>query len=173
MQRANYVGISGSYWKGGTTNVQSTTPNTNAYGLQYYNGVIVGISPSKSAALKMASVTDGTSNTLFASEQSDFQFDGTTQFDCVSSGYWGGAWAGGDANGWTQNQTTLRYPIDTFKGAGNDTAYSANITLISAHSGGVMGGLTDGSVRFISETINFATLTALCDRQDGSPVAEY
>lgn len=173
VQRANYVGIAGSYWKGGTTNVQSTTPNTAAYGVRYYNGVIASIAPNKNAALKFASVTDGLSNTMFVSEQSNFQFNGTTQFDCTSNGHWGGAWAGVDANSWTQNETTLRYPIGTYQGDGNNVPYGANIALVSAHSGGVMGGLADGSVRFVSETINFATLTALCDRQDGTSVGEF
>ncbi len=173
-QRASYVGIKGSSIQGGTTSVASTAPNRNMYGQAYYNGVITDIDPDNSATtIRFASIIDGTSNTMFVSEQSDYQYDGIDKFDCTSSGYWGGAWAAGGSNSWSHNVTVLRYPIGAYKGNGNSAAYHSNVALTSAHPGGVMGGLADGSVRFISETINFATLTALCDREDGAVVGEY
>lgn len=173
-QRTNYVGIKGSSIQGGTTNVTSPTPNRSMYGQAFYNGVITDIDPQNNAgAIKLASITDGTSNTLFVSEQSNYQYDGTEKFDCTSSGYWGGAWSAGGSNSWSHNVTVLRYPIGAFKGTGNTAAYNSNVALTSAHPGGVMGGLSDGSVRFVAETVNFATLTALCDRADGAVVGEY
>lgn len=174
VQRANYVGIKGSAIQGGTTNVTSPATHRSMYGSAYYNGVITDLDPDYNArAIKFAAITDGTSNTLFVSEQSDFQYDGTDKFDCTSSGYWGGAWASGGSNSWSHNVTVLRYPIGAYKGTGNTAAYNSNVALTSAHPGGAMGGLTDGSVRFVSETVNFATLTALCDREDGAVVGEY
>lgn len=176
-QRANYVGIEGSYFKGGTVSTVSTDVNHSYYGNIYYNGTIVGIWSGQSA-IGFSALTDGTSNTMFVSEQSNYQFNGTTQVDRAVSNYWGGAWAAGACGGsspgnWVQNGTSLRWPIGTYGGTGNDRDFSQNSALTSAHPGGVMGGMGDGSVRFLSETVNFAVLTALCDRQDGSVVGEY
>ncbi|MCC9606506.1 DUF1559 domain-containing protein [Blastopirellula sp. JC732] len=175
LQRANYVGINGSYHQGGT-DVQSDFTHSTIYGACYYNGAIVAMW-DKSPAIGLQNLIDGTSNTMFASEQSNFQYNGTTAVDNASSNYWGAAWASGAAGdgtgNWVQNATTLRYPIGSYGGAGNTTSYHQNIPFTSAHPGGVMGALADGSVRFVAETINYSTLTALCDRQDGAVVGEY
>ncbi|MDR2705043.1 MAG: DUF1559 domain-containing protein, partial [Planctomycetaceae bacterium] len=41
----------------------------------------------------------------------------------------------------------------------------------SSHPGGVQFGFGDGSVHFLSETINSETLRLLSDRRDGKPVS--
>ncbi len=43
----------------------------------------------------------------------------------------------------------------------------------SEHPGGVNAALGDGSVRFISETINLSTWHFLAHRQDGNPVGDF
>jgi prepilin-type N-terminal cleavage/methylation domain-containing protein/prepilin-type processing-associated H-X9-DG protein len=172
VQLPNYVGISGSYFQGGTSATTSTDPYADSYGRTVYNGVVsVARYP-----VGFQSITDGTSNVMMASEQSDYQRDSTNKkFDRRSSGHWGGAWScGSGAGNWTQNVTTIRYPIKGgFGAAGNTQPYEVNIPLFSSHPGGVMALLADGSVRFVSQTIDFANLTALADRSDGTPLSDF
>ena len=47
------------------------------------------------------------------------------------------------------------------------------IYLRSAHPGGVNMGLADGSIRFVSETINTQTWRDLGTREGGEVVGEY
>jgi prepilin-type N-terminal cleavage/methylation domain-containing protein len=172
VQLPNYVGIEGSYYQGGTTATTSTSPSASAYGVAVYNGVV----STSEFPVGFFSITDGTSNTMLASEQSDFQRDPSTnaKVDRRSSGHWGGAWScGSGSRDWTQNVTTIRYPIaGGYGAAGNTQPYEVNIPLFSAHPGGVLALNADGSVRFVSQTINFAVLTGLADRQDGIPISE-
>ncbi len=49
----------------------------------------------------------------------------------------------------------------------------ANNPLASFHTGGIMVGMGDGSVQFISETIELETLKKLATRDDGQPVGEF
>jgi len=173
-QRSHYVGISGSYYQGGSSTVLAGQPYVDVYGRTVYNGVIVAAATG-SRPTKMRDITDGTTNTMMISEQGDFLRDAAgNRVDRTSSGHWGGAWScGGGAGTWTQSVTTLRYPIGTFAGAGNTQPYEVNIPFSSAHTGGVQTTLADGSVRFISENIDFGTLTGLCDRQDGAVLGEF
>ncbi len=170
LQVPSYVGICGSYFVGGTTGTDAPQPYHDSYGRSVYNGMLVA-SASNSKPVNMAGITDGSSNTMIVSEQSDFLRSGTSQADRRSSKHWGGAWSnGGGAGTWTQNVTTIRYPIGTYSGAGNDQAYTVNNSLVSAHTGGVQALYADGSVHFISENINFGILTGLADRRDGNVI---
>jgi len=174
LQMVNYVGIAGSYWRGGSTTIVSTDPQTNSYGIAVHNGMLVP-EGSNSRAASFASCLDGTSNTLVASEQSGFFYDATgNKIDRRSNGWRGGPWGnGGGAGNWTQNVTTVRYPIGTFGGAGNSNPYDVNVALNSSHPGGLNATLADGSVRFLSESMDFAIMTALADRGDGTPISEF
>jgi prepilin-type N-terminal cleavage/methylation domain-containing protein len=172
VQLPHYVGIEGSYYQGGSSTIASTATYVDYYGRTVYNGVI----QTSEFPVGFHSVNDGTSNVMMASEQSDFQRDANgTKVDRRSSGHWGGAWScGAGSRNWTQNVTTIRYPIrGGFAALGNTQPYEANIPLFSAHPGGVMCVLVDGSVRLVNETINFATLTALADRDDGNIVPDF
>jgi prepilin-type N-terminal cleavage/methylation domain-containing protein len=171
-QTPHYVGITGSYYQGGTTATVSTAPYSEIYGRTVYNGTIT----TSEHIVGFHSITDGTSNTMMASEQSDFQRDANgNKVDRRSSGHWGGAWScGAGAGNWTQNVTTIRYPIrGGFGSAGNTQPYEVNIPLFAAHPAGVMALNVDGSVRLVPQTIDFAILTALADRQDGTPIGDY
>lgn len=174
LQVTNYVGITGSYYVGGTTGTVSTSPQDSSYGDSVYNGMIVPVN-GKSKAIGLESVTDGTSNTMMVSEQSDYFYNASgTKISRRSSGHAGRTWAnGGGAGSWTSNVTTVRYPIATEGGTGNAQNYNVNVALVSAHPGGVLGTLGDASVRFIPETVDFAVLTGLADRQDGNVLGEY
>ncbi len=178
LQRPSYVGIMGSYFQGGTSGTTSTEiAYNNSYGGGGKNGLFVHHGEGVSA-IGLEAATDGTSNTMLVSEQSDYFYksDGT-KVERRKSGHRGGAWNGGALStqwlDWPANATTIRYPIATEGGTGNSQNYHSNVALVSAHPGGVMMGLGDGSVSFLSETIDFRTMTALADRQDGAVVGDY
>lgn len=174
LQMVNYVGIAGSYWRGGSSNIVSTAPQTNSYGVAVHNGMLTPQGGNSTAA-SLATAKDGTSNTMIIGEQSDYFYDANgNMVDRRSNGWRGGPWGnGGGAGQWTQNVTTVRHPIGTFGGAGNTQPYEVNIPLISAHAGGVNMSLADGSVRFLSESVNFEIQTALADRMDGTAIGEF
>lgn len=46
-------------------------------------------------------------------------------------------------------------------------------SFVHPHPGGAQLALTDGSVRFVSETIDFQTFIRLCDREDRQSVGEF
>ena len=84
------------------------------------------------------------------------------------------------------NVTTVNWPINTkvcptgvtgcpaIYGTGGITRnHGANIPLNSAHPGGCMGVLLDGSVRYCSETMDMLTLRRLVTRDDGSPLGNF
>jgi len=76
------------------------------------------------------------------------------------------------------NITTVRYPVDCkgvmdgptagFPGCGQVLGH--NNPLQSPHPGGILCGLVDGSVRFVSGTTDFAVLLRLVIRNDGQQV---
>jgi prepilin-type processing-associated H-X9-DG protein len=76
--------------------------------------------------------------------------------------------------------TTIRYNINQKRGwpdpPGNCGALGVcdnvgnNIPLNSEHPGGVNGLFCDGSVRFLSETMDLATLARIATRDDGQSV---
>ncbi len=102
---------------------------------------------------------------------------GTIPFPDPTCGTTGNA-GGCDADHRYFNVTTVRYRIrqapfaDTVFG-GMSSAMGANNPLASFHTGGIMVGMGDGSVQFISETIELETLKKLATRDDGQPVGEF
>lgn len=85
-------------------------------------------------------------------------------------------------NGRVCNTTTIRYPINPgrqFSGftTGCDDGVCANVgvnsPLRSAHPGGVLGLLGDGSVRFVSDTIANSILASLAVRNDGNVLEDF
>lgn len=177
MQLVNYVGISGSYWRGGTFNVKTsdTVYNPSSYGHKVCNGTITEANGSGSQPCAIRDILDGTTHTLAVSEQSDYQWDSKNVKHDLRSCLWAGhAWGcgGGAGSNWTQNVTTILYPIATGYGLfGNIQPYHCNIPLFSSHPGGVLGGLADASVRFVSQDIDFSILTAMADRADHTAIA--
>jgi prepilin-type N-terminal cleavage/methylation domain-containing protein len=79
------------------------------------------------------------------------------------------------ANGRTCNLTTLRYLINdkylkptNNPGIGIGTDGQGNqMPLTSAHGGGVVGAMADGSVTFLSDSLSASVLAALALRDDG------
>ena len=109
---------------------------------------------------KMRDVTDGTSNTLIMGECVYYNTyrNGTTRFD-YNPVLYGVAASGGQGlsirSATIIKATQLRPNVDPTVASNSAlrTAFASN------HPGGVNFGLTDGSVRFISETINHTATT--------------
>jgi prepilin-type processing-associated H-X9-DG protein len=139
-------------------------PKGAAYGSPEpaYDGAIV---PVKNAALfpaspnkhqtRMASVTDGTSNTFLIGE-TDFNARGTTTADM------GCVWAYGYYIGYSYGTTFRKF--NDHQIASSDTTYGH---FRSMHQGGANFALCDGSVRFVPETIDALTYAAAATRAGG------
>jgi prepilin-type processing-associated H-X9-DG protein len=130
-------------------------------------------------------IRDGTSNTLLVGECSDYIYDanGIDKNTQVNSNH--GWLMGTDAGeriqngtgtyGRTFNITHIRYPPNSVKiglpGVGNNDG--PNNGVYSPHPGGVQFAFADGSVEFVSETIDMFTLRILATKDDNKPVGDY
>jgi prepilin-type N-terminal cleavage/methylation domain-containing protein len=179
-----YVGIAGVQ---GRLDVVGVRGDVSAAGTLFYNSKI-----------RIADITDGASNTMLVSEQSDFASD---KSEIRSTGDWG-AWMGcgycffGNPGvkpappvlpitNFTQTTTSAittlhpNWPLGSkpprtshpYLGAAGDGG--GNYPLQSAHTGGVHAVFADGGVRFLSNNTDFATVMNLADRRDGNIVSGY
>lgn len=183
-QLVNYVGIGGTYLRGSDL-ADYPSPSYEGYsgGRTSYNGVI-GYADNVRKPCGMQSIVDGTSNTFCVGEQSSpyIEANGTAR-DWRACNHDGGAWscgAGGTqaSNGtdWWLNVTLVRYPINynpPSPPAEANAGYRRHTIIRSPHPGGAQLALTDGSVRFVSETIDFQTFIRLCDREDRQSVGDF
>jgi len=145
-----------------------------SYGSIYCNnGITV---PNVKAT--MAHVTDGTSNTMLIAEQS-----GTVNRLDYRNNYYGG-WSGAGGGvppadtHWGAATTAIRYPINFnfttgTPPAGADNTWTGNTIINSFHVGGTHALMADGSVRFLSQNMNFPTLGAIACKDDGVVVGEF
>jgi prepilin-type N-terminal cleavage/methylation domain-containing protein len=133
---------------------------------------------------RVAGITDGTSNTLMFGERYHFDpnFDeilhyGSFQYSRYPIKKWGAwGWIGG-GNGTTCvfACTRLDAPIN-YMTPPNATANYSNVNIRlsafgSGHPAGANFCMSDGSVKFISETINMVTYQALSTRAGGEVIA--
>jgi hypothetical protein len=139
-----------------------------------------GVFGSGGGRVRIRDITDGTSNTIMVGERAS------------RDGHWAGVWAGqeltcdGITNVWCLLGKT-EYQMNTGKHSKDpsDTNASDNplIAFSSQHEGGVQYLLSDGSVRFISENIEWnddaATTNdmgifhSLGQKDDGRVVGEF
>ena len=169
---SNYRGSWG-YWTGKTTGAQSTGDPVadNAHriaALQQFNGAFVPngygsaggtVLPSRKgvarAPVRLAAVTDGTSNTVAFSEIAHGLLStvappgGRAPFDDR------GWWVGGNLG---DSSYTHFWPINPQKGNNSIRPADLPTAFVNAassfHPGGVNAAFVDGSVRFIKDTIN-------------------
>lgn len=195
IQLANYVGSSGAV-NGLIPGYNETRCYTGASsgccdgGITCASGVLF-----PHGKVEFAHITDGTSNTLAVGEHGDWLIttDGAKRD-------WRGSlphgWQMGSCNGTTPppsavgrnfNCSALRWRINDKdrQGLGWPNPPSgdctlgvcynmgSNIPFNSAHPGGVVMGICDGSARFVSETVPLDTIARLATRDDGQPVGEY
>jgi prepilin-type N-terminal cleavage/methylation domain-containing protein len=153
-------------------------------GLTSGSGMLVG---GSSIALKFRDCTDGTSNVMIIGEMSNWLIDSNNAFRLGSSSRHGWPMGCGNNNTVTNvsttdmgdgrwfNLTSIRYPVGTrtYDLPGVNDNWGPNNPLVSAHPGGVMILLTDGSVRFLSETTNLEVLKIIAERDTGLPVQDF
>jgi hypothetical protein len=131
-------------------------------------------------SVSFSKCTDGLSKTIMVGEQS-----GLVGTQDIRNGYyspWGGSnftapmqtFAATSDDMWgCGGLTCVRYAInDTNPQSGSQYAMDANTTLSSFHSGGINALVSDGSVRFIVNEINFAIMRQMCCRDDNLSISE-
>jgi len=133
-------------------------------------------------ARSFASCIDGTSNTLLASEGMIRGSTGATWGEL--GGYWGGAPHGSYAFSSAEPPNTTvpdrvySCKSTTWPNAPCENGNAGGLTgrwnfARSYHPGGVNATLCDGSVRFVSETVNTQTWRDAGNRQDGHTLGEF
>ena len=192
-EHPQYHGISGALTGNGFTNVASRTAaccgccgGEAGTGQMSSGGLIV---PFEGKKLKDAA--DGSSNVMIIGEASDFIYNGTGQkvrdvngahgIMMGSAGLYSVETA--SANGWNMER---QFHLNTIRYAPNAPAIDQNASwpgihenfginrpLNSAHTGGIHVLLADGSVRFISNSIEMRTYRCLASRDDGMPIGEF
>ncbi len=181
IQRTNYVGISGAAINPGDG--VTDLGYTNAHGRYVDNGIL-----APGSQMRFSGITDGSSNVIAISEQgrpldvSNGYYTGTDNRSCMHNG---GTWFGATRAMplslvnveyfYTQNLTAIRYGINNMAPGltGATYPYHANIPISSRHVGGAHALRGDGSVVFLSQTMNFQTLLRLAHVSDGNIVGEY
>lgn len=154
-------------------------------GQMSWGGVLVA-----NRSIKLAEVTDGTSHVAAIVESSDFvkipsgtriAVDGAAGLGWTHSTICSGTGAGYTCTGLSSparcaNLTTIMLPIGT-RGWPNTnnpcTGLNPNRPILSAHPGGALVALCDGSVHLLSDSTDINTLKRLATRDDGNPVGSY
>ena len=145
------------------------------HGWSCNNGVLVA-----NEAYGMERVTDGTANTVLVAEQSAL-----VALQNRTSNYYG-AWYGtrhprwvGHPSGcgdlWQTGTSCVRFAPNSqiVQTGATEAMYRNNTHWNSEHPGGINVVLVDGSIRFITNDIDFDNLKRLACRYDGVPVAAY
>jgi hypothetical protein len=179
----SYVLIAGS-------NNHETTDRNGPNGGHCSGG---GIFPG-SIARRFAEISDGTSNTMMLGEQSHWVANQINNFRTAfdTSGPWmglknarlpagNGTWSvtgAHDAN--TVNADMRAYALTTIRDAPNPKGAAnymnnvmCNTPLTSAHGAGINVVLGDGSVRFVTDSINITTYKSLADKDDGQALGDF
>jgi prepilin-type N-terminal cleavage/methylation domain-containing protein/prepilin-type processing-associated H-X9-DG protein len=126
----------------------------------------------ENSTTRMTQISDGTSNTLMMGEQTLSLFNGVTSAWAYAGwvsvgidpvGYWNTTYPARGLNIWNYNNNTS--PLNNVRGT-RATWYNP----ASLHSGGVNFVYADGSVHFISESIDVVSLTYLSQMSDGQVI---
>ncbi|HEY4259386.1 MAG TPA: DUF1559 domain-containing protein [Schlesneria sp.] len=185
---AHYAGIAGAV----NGNIPGYTETRNAaggYGIASWGGTLYAESQTN-----FRDMSDGSSNVIMVAEVSDYLRDTnkSTRPDWTLANSYG--WNMGTVYSYTSNGServfntvAVRWKLnDKLKSGAGNTGWTGdgtsegirsdsglNIPLNSPHTGGVHALLGDGSVRFLSENLDFATLNRLVTRDDGQVVGEF
>ncbi|MFN0196717.1 MAG: DUF1559 domain-containing protein [Planctomycetaceae bacterium] len=174
-QMIDYVGVAGATPDpAGRAGVCVTSTSYAYNGTACANGVM-----TINECVSIAKIIDGTSNTLMVAEQS-----GMVGVIDIRANYNGG-WSGNYEKKPVSQMSGASYPYQTgvtsiayspnakTAGTGATGAYQSNTIINSFHVGGIHGLLADGSVRFLSENMDFTVLTKIASRDDRTVVPEF
>jgi prepilin-type N-terminal cleavage/methylation domain-containing protein/prepilin-type processing-associated H-X9-DG protein len=161
----NYVVCSAQY---GTFSAGGTDFANNGKSIMFLN-----------SATRIRDITDGTSNTMIASEckvglpyASANTTSGTVCTGTANQLLRGYTWFWGQAmHMWSY--TTLVGPNTDLLECSSGTGGPALMGAHSQHTGGVHVLFADGRIQFISENINLGTWQDLGDKSDGNVIGEY
>jgi prepilin-type processing-associated H-X9-DG protein len=147
-----FFGINSYFGNAGTFAWPLTSASLN--GVLYYN-----------SRLTMTGITDGTSNTFLAGERysADPTYTSTQLLEDTRGWAWNNYNSGQDLLGDT------RYPVNS-KTTTTGTN-SRRVNFGSGHTGGANFALCDGTVIFISNSIDIVTYQRLSMATDGNPVS--
>ncbi len=178
-QGSNYAGISGGGLPASAGGTYSQTRSKGSSGVASgyigEGGVLIRLTP-----LKVASISDGLSNTMVIGEQSDWCIAVSggkrdCRSDCGHGFYMGPAPIATDGNDRDFNLTCVinRLNEKSFAATGVASNCGPNRSIQSAHPGGATVGFADGSVHFLTEEIDIYTLYNMANRNDGQILGEY
>ena len=174
----SYAPSMGSQSKSGagcTTYAISPLPNpvsSGTWGWSLRAENISGMFGYYPAGIRMRDVIDGTSNVIGMGE---------VRTGCGGSAFYTGGWGWMDSFGF-EFTTLVPINFETCPGEGAGVASGAcngandrvsAYGFKSRHVGGAQFVLMDGSVRFISQNVDFLTYNRLGDRRDGAVVGEF
>jgi prepilin-type N-terminal cleavage/methylation domain-containing protein len=161
IQEATYAGIEGAtdHRTAATVTAQDVT------GRASWGGVLI-----MGRGVRVAEVSDGTSNTLTVGEQSDWL---TPPADCRSACGHGFPMGPTATDPRQFNLTCVLHHIND-KSRDNTGVYGncgPNTPIQSAHTNGAGVLLADGSVQFFPETLDIHVLYNLANRDDGNTIS--
>ena len=170
---ANAAELSGTSPLGGSFTLPDNPYTTHYYGVPGpKNGTIYEIEGAgttnggiaktgvlfRDSAIKLVMITDGTSNTLMVGE---------TSFNANEPGYRN--WIRGcNSDATCASIHNVTYPISSNPFAGS--TQFMDISYGSEHAGGANFGMADGTVRFLSKSIDFNNYQRLATRNGGEAV---
>ena len=157
LAKSNYVGNMGN-----TNPWGSTTFGCGGVTGGRQNGVLLFANDNNTTwVTSMATITDGTSNTFMIGEASVSGNNTPTNNNNAQFPVWAGG-GGGGCNGTNSISSTLRVADPNHAlNAGSDLAFS------SKHTGGANFALCDGSVKFVSNSVDSAAYAGAASRADG------
>lgn len=182
--RPSYVGISGATSEGGFTEQRVNVCCTP----QVTGQISAGGFLVPNSGLKHRDLADGLSYVIAVGEASDFAVDNNGTKRSIDGGFPVGWMTGTSATGTPPNYnaslsfspacwnvTTIRYrPNDRrYMQPGVLENHGPNNPLLSAHRGGVNALVADGSVHYLSDSIDLRNLKRLATRDDGQTVIDY
>jgi prepilin-type N-terminal cleavage/methylation domain-containing protein len=127
------------------------------------------------SSIKMADITDGTSNTIFAYERDTFKYP--PGLKPTVEQHMGAVWAGTSAPVCTDSNydfyKVLGFIYPTYGEINGSATRFDRREPASLHAGGMHALLGDGSVRFISQNIQLTTAINLAQRSDSGVLGEW
>jgi prepilin-type N-terminal cleavage/methylation domain-containing protein/prepilin-type processing-associated H-X9-DG protein len=163
--KANYCGNMGWF-----NNPGCHGPDPAGYGVSQ-NGILLFSNHNNNTyVVNMASITDGTSNVIAAGEVTETQNVTATNIGGPNFPIWVGGQNNAGCGGWSHAGSHGRY-IDTNFFINKRIGTESDLSFGSKHAGGAMFALADGSVQFITETIDINRYRFLGARNDGNVVS--
>ncbi len=158
-----YAGVSGAT---DHSTAKNKSPTGGADGRVSLGGIFV-----VNRAVAMGDVIDGTSNTMMVAETSDFCIDGSgNKVDCRSDCGHGFCMGPGN-DGWERafNMVTVIHRLGekSCLGLGVPGNCGPNRPIQSVHTGGANVVYVDGSVHFLTDSLNVQVQYDLANRDDG------